>query len=105
MNRKRGKLEIIKDILGAISLNRNIITTKLLYKSNLSIPSFKNYTNLLIERKLIECKILPGRKNLNKEKITKGHKTFNLTELGRQYLEDYKAIEMFLEKYGLNEEE
>jgi len=104
MNRKREKPEIIKDILGVILLNRNILKTNLLYKSNLSPIMFRGYTNLLIDKKLIKCKTIPGKTNLNKEEVTRGHKTFNLTEKGRQYLEDYKTIEMFLEKYGLNEE-
>jgi len=104
-NRKREKLEIIKDILRTTLLNKNIRATQLLYKSNLSPKMFKYYTTLLINRNLIECNVHPGRTNLNKKEITKKYRIFKLTELGRQCLEDYKAVEMFLKKYGLNEEE
>ena len=105
LKKNRNKLEIIKDMLGAILLNRNISPTNLLYKANLSPNMFKDYTEELLEKGLIKDKIIPGRTNLDGKKLAKDHRTFNLTELGREFLEDYKAVDLFLEKYELNEEE
>ena len=102
---KRSKLEIIKEILGAILLNRKIVPTRLMYKSNLSPLMFKEYTNKLIEKDLIKKTIILKGEIMDGKKVKCDKSFFNLTELGREYLEDYKAVQMFLEKYGLNEEE
>ncbi len=103
VGKKRNKLEVIKEILGVILLNRNIKQTNLLYKANLSPNMFEEYTQELIKRKLIKKETIPGKMNLKGEEITRGNKIFNLTELGRQYLEDYKVVDMFLERYDLLE--
>ncbi len=105
LSQKRNKLEIIKDFLGAILLNRNIGSTRLLYKSNVSPQMFKDYINELIEKDLISKTITTEKQILNGYKCKPGHTIFNLTVRGREYLEDYKAVELFLEKYGLNEEQ
>ena len=102
---KRNKPEIIKEMLGVILLNRNILATRLLYKANLSPNMIKDYTKELVEKKLISETITSKKEILNGRKSKPGHRIFNLTELGRQYLEDYKAVELFLEKYGLIEEQ
>ena len=100
---KRQRLEIIKDILGIILLNRNIGPTHILYKANLSPLCFKEYTEYLIKKKLINI-TTTSKKNLNGDLISKESKHYNLTELGRQYLEDYKIVDNFIEKYGIDEE-
>lgn len=100
---KRNKLEIIKDLLGIILLNRNILLGKLIHKSNLSPPSLKEYTKELVEKGLIKERIIEGKKKLNGKPKTIDRRSYNLTELGREFLEDYRAIDLFLEKYSLNE--
>lgn len=101
---KRIKIEIIKDILGIILLNRSIGYTRLLYKSNLYPQGFKDYIADLIKKNLITEEIISRKKHLNGEPQGPARKVYNLTELGREYLEDYKAIDNFIEKYDLNEE-
>jgi len=99
----RERLEIIKEILGIILLNRNIPTTRLMQKANLSLQMFSNYISSLIKKELIIITI-KSKKNLNGKPIGPEHKHYNLTELGRQYLEDYHVVDNFIEKYGMNEE-
>ena len=99
---KREKLKIIKDILGVILLNRNIPPTRLLYKANLSPGMFKDYIEELIDRGLISEKIITKNEKIDGRKFKEGKKIYNLTELSREYLEDYKVVDMFLEKYGLD---
>ncbi|KKK97468.1 hypothetical protein LCGC14_2652460 [marine sediment metagenome] len=101
---KRTGLEIIKEILGIILLNRNIATTRLLYRANLSVPSFKEYTESLIKKELINI-TTTSKKNLNGDPISRETRHYNLTECGRQYLEDYQVVDNFIEKYGMNEED
>ncbi len=103
--KKRNTLEIIKEILGVILLNRNISPTKLLYKANLSPQMLKDRVNDLIGKGLMSRIIVLKGEIYNGKKSKAERKYLNLTELGRQYLEDYKAVEIFLEKYELNEEE
>ncbi len=100
---KRERLEVVKEILGIILLKRNIGPTHLLYKANLSPQMFLEYKKDLIEKGLI-IETIRTKKNLNGEDVGLKRKSYNLTELGRQYLEDYHAVENFIEKYGLNEE-
>ena len=101
---KRESLEIMKEILGVMLLNRNISPTRILYKANLSPQNFKDYTLELIERGLISKIITDKKMIIYGKKYKPGRQIFNLTELGREFLEDYKAVDLFLEKYGLNEE-
>ena len=100
MKKKRTKLEVIKDLLGIILLNRKIISTQLLYKANLSPQMFKDYQKELLEKGLINITRESKKKDLNGDPKGQVHKTFNLTELGRQYLEDYRVVDNFIEKYG-----
>ena len=101
---KRNKLEIIKDMLGVILLNRHISPTHLLYKSNLSSQMFKDYVIELIEKGFITKTIVPKNEKFDGKKIKCERSYYNLTELGREFLEDYKVINLFLEKYGLQKE-
>ena len=88
---KRGKLEIIKDILEIIQDNHNFIkTTPLLRKSNLSSQRFAEYLSELKEKEFILEKI-----------DKKGKKSISLTEKGQRYLEKYKNIIGFIEEFEL----
>jgi len=86
---KRGKLEIIKDILAIIQNSRSIKLTPLLRKSNLSSKSFYEYFNELKEKELI--KEINDRKN----------KKIIITEKGLDYLNKYKNIIGFIEEFDL----
>lgn len=88
---KRGKLEIMRDILKLIQENKNLIKpTPLLRKSSLSSSGFKEYYTELLERKLI------------KEIINESQDKFIiLTEKGFKFLERYKAIISFIDEFDL----
>jgi predicted transcriptional regulator len=87
---KRGKLEIIKDILKTIKDSKNSIKiTPLIRKTNLSSNRFKEYYLELIEKKLI------------KEIINKKDRHIILTEEGFRFLEKYKTIISFIEEFEL----
>jgi len=88
---KRGKLEIMKDILKFVQGSRNNIKpTPLLRKSGLSSASFKEYYASLIEKELIR-EIL----NNNEDKIV------ILTEKGSRFLEKYRTMISFIEEFDL----
>ena len=87
---KRGKLEIIKDILSIINKNRNSVKiTPLIRQSNISSARFKEYFSELIEKKLV------------KEINHKGNKLISLTEKGCRFLERYKTIITFIDEFEL----
>lgn len=87
---KRGKLEIIKDILQIIRDNHNQIKfTPLLRKSNISSIRFKEYFTELTEKKFIQ------------EEILKKDKYIILTEKGFKFLEKYHTIIDFIEQFDL----
>ena len=89
-NKKRERLNVIKDILNAIRNNRNIKPTRLLYASNLSPQMFKEYITELLKKGFIELGYLEEDK-----------KFFSLTKKGNNFLEEYKIIENFIENFGL----
>lgn len=94
MERKRNKLEVIRDILLVIrEKNGKAKPTRILYKSNLSHMMMKEYLGDLISRALI------------KETKTKEGRTYALTEKGNKYLSEYGTIVNFMESFGLNETE
>ena len=87
---KRGKLEVVYDILGIIVNHKNSIKpTPLLRFSNLSSERFKSYYNELLEKGLI------------REISYENGKLISLTDKGFKYLEKYKAITHFIEDFGL----
>lgn len=90
MAKKRERLEIIKDILGAIRNTRNIKPTRLLYASNLSPQMFKEYINELVKKEFIKIDVDKDDK-----------KTFSLTKKGQDFLQEYRMIESFIENFGL----
>jgi predicted transcriptional regulator len=83
---KRGRLEIIRDILKIIQENRNAMKiTPLIRKSNLSSQRFLEYFNDL-EKKGFVKRI--------ENKVT-------ITDRGCKYLEKYKNIINFVEEFDL----
>ncbi len=87
---KRGKLEIVKDILYTIQQNHNSIkVTPLIRKSNISSARFKGYYFELIEKGLI------------KEISIKENKFVSLTGKGQRFLDKYKTIICFIEEFEL----
>lgn len=91
MNKKRSRLEIIKDILEVIR-NRNgrIKPTHILYKSNLSYGMMEEYLDELIKKEFV------------KVNQTQKNKTYSITEKGNNYLSQYKLISEFTNSFGLN---
>lgn len=87
---KRGKLEIIRDILRIIKDNHNKIKpTPLLRKSNLSFERFSEYQKEIIEKSFMK-------------EITDGNnKYLVLTEKGFRFIEKYKTIIDFIEEFKL----
>lgn len=88
---KRGKLEIMRDLLNIIKEEHNSIKpTPLLRKANMSSSRFKNYLSELLERRLI------------KEVIDKKKERFiSLTDKGFKFLEKYSSIVCFIEEFEL----
>ena len=88
---KRNKLEIVYDILNMIRRHGNSIKpTPLLRYSNLSSQSFSRYLDELMEKGFIE-------EDFDKRK----RKIIVITTRGHKYLEKYKAINKFIEDFGL----
>ncbi|MFT4311118.1 MAG: winged helix-turn-helix domain-containing protein [Candidatus Woesearchaeota archaeon] len=93
MNKKRGRLEIIQDVLLAIRDKVGVVKqTHILYKSNLSHQMLTEYLNYLIDKGLIEEKV---------DKKSKKH--FILTQKGLHFLQDFEKIKGLVESYGLEE--
>lgn len=94
MSKKRGRLQIIHDILRSIQDKGGTIKpTHLLYKSNLSHQMMGDYLKDLIGKGFIL--IHEGKKNA---------KTYSLTQKGYDYLAEYKTVIKFIESFGLEEE-
>jgi predicted transcriptional regulator len=88
---KRGKLEIIRDILNKIHDNHNSIkVTPLLRKANISSIRFKEYFLELLEKGLI--KEIVGKN---------GEKFISLTDKGFKFLEKYRTIIDFIKEFEL----
>ena len=87
---RRGRMEIIHDILNSIVMKGGRIKpTHLLYKSNLSHQKMKEYVNELIEKEMIE------------EEIEKEKKLFTITEKGEKFLNEFRRIKEFSDSFGL----
>ena len=89
MAKKREKLEIIRDILTVVQKSRLVKPTKLLSASNLSPQMFKEYINLLLQKKFIN------------EEFIKEKRSFSLTPHGREFLREYRVIENLIRNFGL----
>lgn len=91
MSKKRSRLEVIYDILKAISVkNGTIKPTHILYKSNLSHKMMNEYLTDLIEKGFVE------------EHTHAGGKTYSLTPKGFEYINKYKFIVEFSDSFGLD---
>ncbi len=87
---KRGRLEIMKDVLFIIRENRNMIKiTPLLRKSNLSSTRFQEYFLELLEKGFI------------REIESKKGKSISLTDKGFKFLERYQTIIHFIDEFEL----
>ena len=90
LNKKRERLEVIRDILVAVRDSREIKPTRLLYASNLSPQMFKDYVDELIKKGFLGVNILDNSK-----------KTIKISKKGNDFLEEYKTIEKFVGNFGL----
>ncbi len=87
---KRGRLEIMKDMLSIVCSNHGSIKiTPLIRKSNLSSARFKEYYQDLLE------------KNLMHEVKQEEGKIVLITEKGHRFLEKYRTIISFIEEFEL----
>jgi len=84
MVNKRTKIEIIFDILETIYKNNEVKITFILHKANLSHPKFKEYSEELFEKNLIE------------EVFKKKQKYYKLTEKGIKYYNKLIEIKKFM---------
>ena len=87
---KRGRLEIMYDILDLVKNSHNgIKPTPLLRKSNLSSSRFKEYYAEILEKGFID-----EIKNSDEKRI-------RISNRGLLFLEKYKIIIGFVEEFGL----
>jgi len=88
--KRRGRMEIIADILRSIqNKGGEIKPTHLLYRSNLSHAKLKEYADVLLEKGMIE------------EKEVKGKKRFIMKEQGHKFLLEFERIKEFSDSFGL----
>ena len=88
--KRRGRLEIIADILRSIQDKKgNIKPTHLLYKSNLSHAKLKEYVDILMKKGMIE------------EQEVKGRKMFIMKDPGHKFLLEFERIKEFSDSFGL----
>jgi predicted transcriptional regulator len=98
MNKKRTRLEVIKDILEVIkSRNGKIKPTHILYKSNLSYAMMESYLAELKEKGFIVE--LEGTSRRGKNGNSKSYK---ITDKGLEYLNKYSLVANFTESFGLD---
>lgn len=89
MNKKRTKLEVIRDVLNVLKEHGNVKITHLIYKSNLSYVIIKEYIKELTERGMMKP-------------IKQEEKSFyTITPRGLQFLKEFEKIKIFTEAYGL----
>ena len=87
---KRGKLEIIKDILEVLKVNHGEMNfTPLLRATNLSSSRFKEYFNEVLEKEFVS------------EKRNGKSRVVYLEEKGKVYLERYRSIVGFIDEFDL----
>ena len=88
--RRRGRLEIIADILRSIKNKEGSIKpTHLLYKSNLSHAKLMEYVDILLKKGMIE------------EQLVKGKKMYFMKEKGYKFLLEFERIKEFSDSFGL----
>jgi predicted transcriptional regulator len=86
---KRGKLEIIKDVLSIIKSHGSIKITPLLRRSNMSSERFRDYYSDLLKKRFV------------KEVSQRGSKFISITDRGLRFLEKYKTIVDFIDEFEL----
>ena len=90
MTSKRGKPEIIFDILAAVQENSGKIKpTRLLYKSNLSHARLKLYLESLMKQELLALDS-SGEKKL-----------IILTQKGYNFLNEYRKMKEIIQSFGI----
>lgn len=90
MTTKRGRLEIIHDLLNAIQQKGGTIKpTHLLYKSNLSHKKMKEYVDELIKQEFVT------------EDNKKDRKVYAITDKGNEFLTEFQRIKRFAESFGI----
>lgn len=90
-SKKRGKLEVINDILIVIKDNGNSIgPTKLQHQSNLSPQMFRDYVAELLEKGFLIQFESKGSKKL-----------FSLTRKGFSFIEQFEVIQGFVDDFSL----
>lgn len=90
MKEKRGRLEIIHDILLAIQRkNGRIKPTHLLYKSNLSYQRMNVYLEELMKKGLVS------------KDFDDKNKFYMLTENGYKFLQQFQRIREFSDSFGI----
>ena len=89
MNKKRTRLEVIRDILEVISDSRKIKITHVIYKANLSNNSVKPYLDELIGKGFV------------REVFDKDKKYFEISDKGKEFLKEFEKIKVFSDAYGL----
>ncbi len=88
--KRRGKLEIINDMLNSIkNKGGQIKPTHLLYKSNLSHSKMKVYLAELMDKGMVE------------EHLKKNKKMFAITDKGYEFLLEFERIKEFSDSFGL----
>lgn len=89
MNKKRTRLEVLKDILEILQRSRQVKITHLIYKANLSNNSIKPYIEYLLNNRFVE------------ETYSDDKKFFVITSKGRDFLVEFNKIKIFSDSYGL----
>ena len=88
--KRRGKLEIVNDMLRSIqNKGGKIKPTHLLYKSNLSHSKMKEYLKELMGKGMVS------------EIEEKGKKMFIITEKGVDFLLEFERIKEFSDSFGI----
>lgn len=89
-SKRRGKLEIINDMLRSIqNKGGKIKPTHLLYKSNLSHSKMKEYLKELESKGMIQ------------EVEADEKKMITITEKGYQFLQEFERIKTFSDSFGI----
>ncbi len=92
MEKKRNKLEVIRDILIVIQAkNGKAKPTQILYKSNLSHIMMKAYISEILSM------------GLAREKSSESGRVYSITEKGLKYISEFKTVMNFMESFGLSE--
>ncbi len=90
MTGKRGKPEIIFDILTAVQESHGRIKpTRLLYKSNLSHSRLKLYLDSLVTQGLLSIDDASGKKLVT------------LTSKGYSFINQYRTMKELIESFGI----